>query len=70
MFQWNRLSLDISRKKSRSLVQYLPLRPQQAILGKNQIMGINSISLSQSRRGGNAVHPVQQRITTNMTYVV
>ncbi|CAF4208453.1 unnamed protein product [Rotaria sordida] len=52
------------------LVRYLPLRARQVLFGENQVMNtINIISLSQSRRRGNGVHPTQQKTTMSMTPV-
>ncbi|CAF1171761.1 unnamed protein product [Rotaria sordida] len=51
------------------LMRCLPLRARQALFGENQVRGTNNISLPQSRRRGNAVHPTQQKATTNMTPV-
>ncbi|CAF3952156.1 unnamed protein product [Rotaria sordida] len=51
------------------LMRCLPLRAQQALLGENQVTNTNNISLTQSRRRGNAVHPTQQKATMSMTPV-
>ncbi|CAF1228057.1 unnamed protein product [Rotaria sordida] len=51
------------------LMRCLPLRAQQALLGENQVTNTNNISLPQSRRRGNAVHPTQQKATMSMTPV-
>jgi hypothetical protein len=50
------------------LIQFLPLRAQQALLDQNQ-MGTNNQPIALSRRG-NTVHPIQNQRSMNMTTVV